>query len=149
MATTSTPYGQFLLAVGQGQHNVLANPISVVLLTSGYTPNYTNDYLFAPVAQYEVPNDTAIGGYNTGGRPLANRTFTYDGQGGVAMLAADAITWDNLTATFLYAALLDAVDSANVKMLGLLNFGVERQYNGEQFTLSFNGGVMTLSGAGS
>jgi hypothetical protein len=147
MAITTTPYGQFMLNLGQGAHDVLNNPLNVVLVTSGYTPDFTNDYLFSAIAQYEVANDSTTGGYQTGGRALANRALSYDGAGGVATLAADPVSWNVLSAIFRYAIVLDNKNADGGRMLGLLNFGVDRSYVAESFVLSFPGGVMTFSGA--
>jgi hypothetical protein len=110
-------------------------------------PDFANDYYFTNVQQYEVANDTNTGGYLTGGQPLLNRTLSYDGPGAISTLNADPVAWNALNATFRYAVILDKKFDATGQMCGLLNFGVDRTYNAEPFTLSFPGGVLTLTGS--
>lgn len=144
MAITATPYGNFLLLLGKAFHDFTADSHKVALLTSDYTPNFTDDYRYDDLTAYEVTDDSLTsGGYVTGGASLASKTYTY--AAGVASLNADPIGWTSLTTTFRYA-LVYKVYPAN-PLIGLIDFGADRTYNAEPFQLTFTNGVIRLGGA--
>lgn len=144
MAITAKPYGNFLLTLGTATHDLINNSHKFALLTSDYTPDLTADVSYDDIAGDEVADSGgADGGYATGGAALVNKTYTVTGV--VGTLNADPIGWAALTATLRYAVLYK-VDTGN-PLIGLVDLGTDRTYNGEPFQLTFTNGVLSITGS--
>ncbi len=143
MAITAVPYGAFLTDLGTGVHNLNSDTIKVALIKSIYTPNMDTHVSYADVKPSEV---AATGtGYTAGGYALTNKTFTYDPSLDVATLNADPINIAALNATARYAAIYRSGSSDTAsRLIGLIDFGEDRTYASELFTLSFPTGVISV-----
>jgi hypothetical protein len=143
MAVTATPYGAFFTDLLGGVHNVTSDTDKVALLTSAYTPDFTNHVSYADI----VGNEVAGTGYTAGGNTLTGKTVSY--ASGAASMAAAQSTWSALTATCRYAAIYKSTGTNSTsRLIGLIDFGADRTYNGDPLELSFPGGAVTI-GAGS
>lgn len=146
MAITATPYGAFLTDLGTGVHNLTTDTDKVALLGPTYTPDFDAHVSYADVKAAEL--GTTGTGYTAGGATLANKSFTFDPSLDVATLSADPVNIAALNATVHYAAVYRVGSSdANSRLIGLINFGEDRTYAAELFTLSFPTGVISLQTA--
>lgn len=145
MATITTkPYGQFLLDLGTGSvHNLPADQHNVALITSSYTPDYTNDTLYSDVSGFEM---AASEEYSSGGTNLVDSTWTYNPTSGLAVLTASPMSFTALTGTFRYACIYRFSNVATKPLIGLVDFGEDRTYNEEPLQLSFSNGLVVLGG---
>jgi hypothetical protein len=115
--------------------------IKVALLSSSYTANLDTHAHFSDVSANEVTG----AGYTAGGNTLTGVTVSYDSTARTATLNASSTTWSALTATVHYAVVYVATGNPTTSsLLGLLDFGIDRTYNGEPFELSFPSGVFTV-----
>lgn len=142
MAITALPYGVFLTDLGSAVHTFGTDTDKVALLTSSYSPNYTTHTSFADVSSNEVTG----GGYTAGGVALTSVTWT--GTANAATLNAAAASWTALAVTCRYAVVYKSASTAGAsKLIGLLDFGQDREYDSEPFQLSFPSGVVTVTAA--
>lgn len=145
MAITSVPYGSFLTVLPQTGFQVVMGDVSVALLDNTYTPDLVNHQVWDDVSNYEIAWTTGTpGAYENGGLIIGNRLINYDNPSKTATLTADPVVWTNLTGTVRYAVIYAWTGMA---LLGLIDFGSDRVFAGENLTLTFTNGLMTLAAA--
>jgi hypothetical protein len=143
MAVTATPYGQYVLGLGNGNSvNYTADTIKVALTTSSYTPNMGADDFFN-----DITNEITGTGYTAGGATLASVTWTYNTGTKVATLGAADVTWTNATLTARYAVVYKSTGTSSTsRLIGLVDFGANQSPAAVDFKLSWTGGaVLTLT----
>ena len=114
-----------------------ADRFKVMLVTSGYTPNFgTHDF------KSDVTNEVSGTGYDAGGKSLTSVTLTQSG-GTITFDAAD-LTWASSTITARGAVVYD--DSlTNDPLIAYIDFGADKSSSAGDFVLSFNAsGIFTL-----
>jgi hypothetical protein len=142
--STTIPYGALLNDLGRGIHHFATDTYKFALLGSGYSFDIDNHKVFSDVSASEI---TGVG-YTQGGTALSNITYTYQNGNDRSVLTADPVLWPELTANIRYCVLYQVgSDDANSPLVGVVDFGQERGYNGEPFQLSFPNGVITVSGS--
>ena len=72
MPQSANIYGQMLPQALGGHINLLSDTIRMILLGSGYTPNFATDTYYSNVSAQELPT---AGGYTVGGVTLASKTL--------------------------------------------------------------------------
>lgn len=144
MAVTATAYGTFYIDLFNGVHTVSSDTDKVALLTSAYTPDFTNNASFADVASYEVTG----AGYTQAGIALTGKSVAYDGPSKTCTLSAASVSWSALTVTCRYAVLYKSTGTnSSSKLIGLIDFGVDRTYNAEPLQIAFPSGAVTIAAA--
>lgn len=94
-------YNRFKLNLIEGDIDLENNTITVLLLTSSYTPDADHDVL-ADVSTYE------LSGGNYARKTLSGKNLTQDDANDRAVFDADDVSWSSLTAAdFRYVILMD------------------------------------------
>lgn len=146
MAITTTPYGTFLLGLAQQQHNLLTDAHQVVLLTSGYTPDFENDTVYENITSDEIADDSGTtDGYVVGGAQLADKAINYDAASKTLTLTADTIGWNALTGVVRYAVIYRYSNVTTHDLVGCIDFGADRTYAAAPFQLAFTDGVVKIT----
>ena len=156
MAVSLNLYNSFLKYVADGSYGSggLTNPnIKLMLVTDSYTPAPTHDViadvLSSPSAEVEQV-DSPDNGYTTGGKALTGLTVTLTDSPAGSVWDANDVLWSALTATFRYAALyLDETIGGIVSpLIGYIDFGEDKAYTGEDFTVKWPAsGIYTFAEA--
>lgn len=142
MAVTATAYGALYTDLLQGVHNINSDTDKVALLSSSYTPDFTNHAAFSDVSTAEISGT----GYTQGGVALTGRVVAYSSVTKTMSLSAQPVSWSALTATCHYAVIYKATGTnSSSKLIGLIDFGQDRTYAGEPLQVSFPGGVLTIT----
>lgn len=152
MAVTATPFGKFVHGLGLGYFDFTAGNdlahLKVLLAKSAYTPNVDTHEFLSDVTN-EVP---AGSGYTTGGVALTGTSWTYDSSVPTnrrAILGADPASWTGLTIAAGNAARYavvyrDTGTAATSRLLGYVNFGVDKTPVSEDFIVTFSSGVLRI-----
>lgn len=139
MAISANPYFAFLVGLASGEQNFTALTYKLSLLTSAYVPNMETHSVWADCSSYEL--STSGTGYAA--VTLTSVTVDEDPAGGTAaVMVGDPVQWNALTATTRYAVIYC---SDNNNLVGLIDFGADRVYNGEPLVLSFPDGFVVIS----
>jgi hypothetical protein len=136
MAVTASPYASFMQELLSGGHSFTSATYKVALMKSTYSPSLNSDVLFSSLTSNEVSGN----GYTAGGETLQNVTISQSST--TAGVNADSVTWTDLATTCRYAVVYRSTGS---KLVGLFDFGANRTYATEPFTLSFPSGVVTIA----
>lgn len=140
MGVTAMPYGKFLMGLGNGQFNFSSDSFKVLLTSASYTPNQdTHEFLT------DITNEVTGTGYTAGGRTLSGVTWTYDSTNKRGQLGANAVTWSGVTITARRAVVYKNTGTASTsRLVGWLDFGLDKSYVAEDFQLSFPSGVSRI-----
>lgn len=132
MAITSSPYKGFLVGLPQGQFILTSGLIKVALVGIGYVPDMSADVYLADVED----RITAAAE-----KPLTGVTITYNEDTFTATAHATAVTWQAATFTARWAVIYQwSGSAASSRLIGYLDFGSAREYDAEDFTLTFPDG---------
>jgi hypothetical protein len=143
MAITAKPYGPFLVGLlTDSSFDMETQPLYVSLVKNTYTPNYATDATASAYDGHEVDDEGTPDGYVAGGKQLQNVQVTYDVPSATAVVTADDIQWDVLTATFRYAVIYDGTGD---KLVGAIDFGEDQAYTAEPLLISFPDGIVKLA----
>lgn len=142
MAVTAAPYGKFLLGLGLGQYDFTsATPLKMMLVTSAYTPNIDTDEFITAASANEVTS----AGYTAGGATLTGLTWAYDATNDRAVLNAATVTLSGVTFTARFAVFYkDTATPGTSRLVGYLDFLINRAYASEDFQISFPNGVVRI-----
>ncbi len=145
MAVVAYPYGKFWIGLGTAQFNLPVDVIKVLLTTAAYTPNVdTHEFLS------DVTNEVlAVGGsgYTAGGKTLTNVSLTYDAPNRRAVLNADTLVWSGANFTAHRAVVYKSTGTAATsRLIGYIDFGIDKVYSNEDFELNFSSGVLRFRG---
>jgi hypothetical protein len=111
--------------------------LKIMLVTSGYTPDFGVDDFKA-----DVSNEVVGTGYTAGGETLTSVTLT-QAAGTITFDAAD-VTWTSSTITARGAVIYDDT-IVNDPLICYIDFGSDQSSSSGDFLLSFNAsGVFTL-----
>jgi hypothetical protein len=103
MASSITFYNKFKKYILDGTIDVAHDTIKVMLVTSAYTFDATDDIL-ADIIISPSPEVTAVAspdnGYTTGGEALTGQAVTFTDSPSQSKFDANDVTWTALTATF-------------------------------------------------
>lgn len=144
MATTAAPYGTFLNDLGAAVHTLGTDTDKVALLTSSYIPDLDAHDAYDDVSSFEATGT----GYTAGGKTLTSVTRSYDAGNNRTTYNADPLTWTALNTTFRYAVVYKSTGTpSSSKLIGLIDFGENRVYTGDDFQLSFTSGLVRLTSA--
>lgn len=139
MAVTAAPYGQALLALGQGDFDFTADTIKVALTTDDYTPDVDTHQNFD-----DVTDEITGTGYTAGGATLTGVGWAY--ATGAATLACDPAAWTTATFTARRAIVYkDTGVPATSRLLSYVDFGTDRSPAGIDFEIAFADGLLVLS----
>lgn len=143
MAVTAAPYGAFLLSLTKGLFDLDTDVLKVALTTSTYVPNMDTHEFFD-----DVTDEITGTGYTAGGATLAGVTLTYDSTNNRAVLAADDVVWTGATFTAHYAVVYQSTGVAGTsRLIGYIDFGADKTYASEDFTLGFPQDVVRITAA--
>lgn len=142
MAVSAAPYGKFWIALGNAQINLATDVLKVLLTTSTYTPDVdAHEFLTS------VTGEVVGTGYTAGGVTLSNVTWTSDATNHWAVLGADPVVWTGASFTAHRAVVYKSTGSAATsRLIGYIDFGVDKTYTSEDFELSFSNGVLRFKG---
>lgn len=142
MAVSAFPYGQFWMALAVGHFNLTSDVLKVMLTTSTYNPDVDADEFLT-----DVTGEVSGTGYTAGGKTLTTVTLTYDATNHRAVLGADTVTWTGATFVAHRAVLYKSTGTAATsRLIGYIDFGVDKTYTSEDFELSFSNGVLRFKG---
>jgi len=129
-------YYNFLLDVGKEEFDMENDTFKVMLLANTYTPS--NEH----VDTTDVQSHEIVGsGYVAGGNTLQNITWTRTGN--TATFDADDISWASATFTARYGVVYD---TANNKLVCLIDFGGDKAVSSSTFTIRFSvNGILTAT----
>ena len=103
MASSMTFFNKFKKYILDGTIDVAHDTIKVMLVTSAYTFDATDDIL-ADIIISPSPEVTAVAspdnGYTTGGEALTGQAVTFTDSPSQSKFDANDVTWTALTATF-------------------------------------------------
>jgi len=138
VAVTAAPYGKFWIGLGNGNFNFTTDVFKVLLTTSAYVPNIdTHEFLT------DVINEVSGTGYTAGGAALSGVSWTYDAVNHRAVLGANTVVWSGATFTAHRAVIYKSTGTAATsRLIGYVDFGVDKTYTSEDFELSFSNGVL-------
>jgi hypothetical protein len=126
-----------------GDIDLLADTIKVMLLDSGYTPNIDTDEF-----KDDVDGDQISGtGYTAGGQALASKVTTVNtSSDNVKFDAADTV-WTTATFTARYAVIYKDTGVAGTSaLIAYIDFGTDKSAAGSDFEIEWNSaGIFTLS----
>lgn len=132
MATTSAPYKGFLVGLPQGQFVLTSGLIQVALAGIGYVPDMVADVYLSDVEDVLTAAPA---------KTLSGVTITYDEDTFTAVAHANALTWQVATFTARWAVIYQWTGLAtSSRLLGYIDFGTAREYDAEDFTLTFADG---------
>lgn len=145
MAVTALPYATALLALGRGDFDFENDTFKAMLTTAGYVPNYdTDEYLT------DVTNEITGTAYTAGGVTLTGLTWTYDTTDPAnkrCVLNADAILWSGATWTGARRLVVykdEGGVAAVSRLLGVIDYGVDKSPANEDFEQSFSAGLLRI-----
>jgi hypothetical protein len=120
----------------QGNINLGADTIKVMLLTSSYTPDQDAHAKRSDLTASEVSGT----GYTAGGMTLANKTFTQDNTNNLGYFDCDDPLWTGATITARYCALYKSRGgAASADELGpIYDFGSNITSTNGPFTITVN-----------
>jgi hypothetical protein len=139
MAITAAPYMGFLLGLPQGQFNLNGNNTYVALADGSYVPDLESNRTLSHVT-----------GRVTDATPqrLTGVDFTYSMTTYTVTVVAADVVWPAASFTAHYAVLYLKGSTDNVSpLIGYINFGSDRVYDSEDFTLTFTNGFVQIPAA--
>lgn len=140
MAVTATPYGKFIMALGQGQFNFDTDTVYAMLCGSAYTADQDNHEFIS-----QITNEVTGTGYNAGGKALTGVTWTYTDYSKLGQLNADSVTWASASFTARYAVIYKYTgNTATSRLIGWVDFGADRSPAAEDFVLAVPSGVLRI-----
>jgi hypothetical protein len=145
MAMTAQAYLGFIGSLPWGQFQFATDTVNALLLRNTYAPDYAHHSTQAFVAPHELANDTAAGGYTTGGLTVANLNVDTDALTMSAKVTCDDLAWSALTGTVRYVVFCD-VTQAHL-LIGCIDLGADYTYAAQPFELTFPDGVVQLGSA--
>lgn len=135
-------YNSFKTDLQNGNINLAADTIKVMLVDSTYAPNIdTHAYRSA------VTGEVTGTGYTAGGQALTTKSVTQDNTGDAAVFDADPVTWASSTITARGAVLYkDTGNASTDNLIAYFDFGVDESSSSGDFTITWNAsGILTLS----
>lgn len=136
MAITAAPYASFLLGLGKGVFNLAADPLRVCLVGSSYLPNMTTHANLSDV--FDIVEEAEP-------MPITSVALTYSSTTFSVTATADDVVWPAATFSATYAVIYkDTSTAATSPLIGYINFGGDRDYDSEDFTLSFTEGFVQI-----
>jgi len=134
-------YNTFKSSVLKGAIDFETDDISVVLVTSAYTPDVVNHVYYS-----DINNEVTGSGYTAGGETLQNGTVVTDNTDDEAVYDADNVTWSSSTLTARGAIIFKDTGSASTSLLiGYFDFGADKTSSNSNFTLRWNEeGILNL-----
>jgi hypothetical protein len=144
MATTVTVYGGFLLSLANKEIDLDTDVLKVILLGSGYTPNYdTHRY------KSSLTSEVSGTGYTAAGMTVPSQTYVYDSGTDKATLdSASDLVWTSASfSSPQYAVLYDSTPGTDATrpLIQCWDFGAPQTISGN-FTLTFNAaGILDLA----
>lgn len=134
-------YNGFKVALQNGDIDLAADTIKVMLVTSAYVPNIDTH-----ANRDDVTNEVTGTGYTAGGATLINKAVTQDNTADTAVFDADNVVWAGSTITARGAILYKSTGTAATDtLIAYFDFGVDESSNAGDFTITWNaGGILTL-----
>lgn len=138
MAITSKAFRALLFGLVGGEHQMFYDAHNMVLLKDTYVPDYGLSGQLSDIIASTI--DPSGDGYDATGISLQNQSVSVGADSWT--LTADPVVISNLTADFRYAVVYK---DGPVKLLLLcIDFGETLSYTGEELTVEFTDGVLTL-----
>lgn len=126
---TAAIYGNFFLALGNKEHDLLDDVLKCMMTTSSYSPNQdTHDY------KNDVTNEVTGTNYTATGVTLASKVFNYTAGTNIVMLDADNPSWASSTITNARNAVFYNSTPGADSSRGLISY------------VNFGGDVSTIAG---
>lgn len=143
MDVTATPYGMFLMGLGAAQFTFDSDSFKVMLTTSAYTPNIdTHEF------KSDVTNEITGTGYTAGGKALTSVSWDYDSTNHRAVVSANNLLWTGVTFTTRRAVVYKDTGTAGTsRLIGYIDFGVDKSPASEDWQISFTNGVIRIKPA--
>ncbi len=140
MAITAVPYGKFIMGLAAGQFNFSSDTLKVLLTSSTYVPNVDTHEFVA-----DVTSEITGTGYTAGGKTLTTVAWTYSSDNNWGVLTADSAVWNTATFTCRRAVVYKSTgSSATSRLIGYIDFGADQSPSVENFTITFNSGVLRV-----
>lgn len=131
--------------MGRGRlGDLLTADVRIMLVTSGYTPTDTDEFVTTPgIAEARGAS------YYQGGMQLQNRGFDLNTTTGKAVLTADPILFAAAGWTARYAVVYvnNLAGYQAAPLISRIDLGTDVSPAGDDYTLTFSGGVLAI-GAG-
>lgn len=132
-------YNSFKRDVANGSIDLDTDAITVMLLTSAYTPTLSHS------KRSNLSNEITGTGYTAGGAALAGLSMTVVGTQGV--WTASSVNWPSATFTARYAVLYKARGGASSadELIACFDFGSDQSPTATTFTLNWGTpGIATI-----
>lgn len=138
MAITSKAYRALLFGLAGAEHQMFYDTHNLVLLKDTYVPDFGLHSQLSDIDASAI--DPSGDGYDTTGISLQNQSVAIATDSWA--LTADPVTISNLTADFRYAVVYK--DGPVKLLMFCIDFGETLSYTGEELTVEFTDGVLTL-----
>lgn len=135
-------YNSFKKKLLNGEIDLAAATIKVMLVTSGYTPDAdSHDF------KDDVTNEVSGTGYTAGGATLAGKSVTQDNTDDEGVFDADDIVWASSSITARGAVIYKDTGTASTSpIIAYVNFGDDKTTYGTDFKIQWNAeGVLNLN----
>jgi hypothetical protein len=138
---TAKLYGDFLVSLSKGYHDLSTDSIKGMLCTSSYSPNQdTHDF------KDDVTNEVSGDGYDAGGKALSGVSVTYNSTDNQMEMAANDLEWAASTITDArYLVLYNdstGVSNETKRLIGYVNFEANKSSSSSTFKIEFTDGIV-------
>jgi len=136
-------YNSFKKDLLDGNIDLSADTIKVMLTTSSYTPNIDSH-----TKRSDVTNEVSGTGYTSGGATLANKSLTQDNTNDKAVFDADDVSWASSTITARYGVIYKSRGGASSadELIGYIDFGSNITSSSTTLTIAWNSsGILSLN----
>lgn len=138
---TAKLYGDFLVSMAKGYHDLSTDSIKGMLCTSTYSPDQdTHDF------KDDVTNEVTGTNYTAGGKALSNISISYNSTSNQMEMAANDLEWADSTISsarylVLYNDSTGATDDAK-RLIGYVNFDADKSSSASTFKIEFTDGIV-------
>lgn len=129
-------FNAYKVAAVKGQINVTSDTIKVMLLTSSYTPNVTNQTYYTDISA----NEASGTGYTAGGVVLSGISVTQDNTNNRAVVTATNPSWSGATiSNFRYVVLFKWTGTGSTsQLIGYYDLGSTQQVTADTLTINLD-----------
>jgi hypothetical protein len=138
---TARIYGDFLVSLSKGYHDLSTNSIKGMLCTSSYSPNQdTHDF------KDDITNEVSGTNYSAGGKALSGISISYNSTDNRAEVNSNDLEWadstiENARYLVLYNDSTGETD-ATKRLIGYVDFGSDKSSSSSTFKIEFTDGIV-------